>query len=54
MEIKVIDVSDYQGTIDWEKVKADGVEGVIIRCGYGDNIPSQDDSEWKRNADECT
>lgn len=54
MELKVIDVSYYQGTIDWEKVKAAGIQGVIIRCGYGDNIASQDDKEWKRNADECT
>lgn len=54
MERKVIDVSYYQGTIDWEKVKADGVEGVIIRCGYGNNTSSQEDKKWKRNADECT
>ncbi len=30
------------------------MEGVIIRCGYGDDIASQDDIYWKRNADECT
>ncbi len=29
-----IDVSKWQGEIDWEKVKNDGVEFVIIRCGY--------------------
>jgi GH25 family lysozyme M1 (1,4-beta-N-acetylmuramidase) len=29
-----IDVSWYQGAIDWEKVAADGVEFAIIRCGY--------------------
>ena len=29
-----IDVSKYQGTIDWEKVKAAGVEYAIIRLGY--------------------
>lgn len=29
-----IDVSKWQGEIDWEKVKEDGVEFVIIRCGY--------------------
>lgn len=29
-----IDVSKWQGEIDWDKVKADGVEFVIIRCGY--------------------
>jgi GH25 family lysozyme M1 (1,4-beta-N-acetylmuramidase) len=31
---KGIDVSKYQGTIDWSKVKASGVEYAIIRCGY--------------------
>ncbi len=29
-----IDVSKHQGTIDWAKVKADGVEFAIIRVGY--------------------
>ncbi|MBQ7955136.1 MAG: glycoside hydrolase family 25 protein [Lachnospiraceae bacterium] len=29
-----IDVSKWNGEIDWEKVKADGVEFAIIRCGY--------------------
>lgn len=29
-----IDVSKWNGNIDWEAVKASGVEFVIIRCGY--------------------
>lgn len=29
-----IDVSKWNKEIDWEKVKADGVEFAIIRCGY--------------------
>ncbi len=29
-----IDVSYYQGDIDWEKVKASGIEFAIIRLGY--------------------
>lgn len=29
-----IDVSSWQKEIDWEKVKAAGVDFVIIRCGY--------------------
>ncbi|MBR5798855.1 MAG: glycoside hydrolase family 25 protein [Lachnospiraceae bacterium] len=29
-----IDVSRHQGSIDWSKVKADGVEFAIIRVGY--------------------
>lgn len=33
--MKVIDVSEHNGTIDYDKVKADGVEGVVIRAGFG-------------------
>lgn len=33
--MKMIDVSEFQGKIDYNKVKKDGVEGVIIRAGYG-------------------
>ena len=29
-----IDVSEHQREIDWEKVKADGIEFALIRCGY--------------------
>jgi len=29
-----IDVSYYQSTIDWNKVKADGIEFVFVRVGY--------------------
>ena len=35
--MKCIDVSEFQGNIDWKKVKKDGIEGVIIRAGYGQN-----------------
>lgn len=35
MKRKVIDVSEWQDNIDFAKVKADGVTGVIIRAGYG-------------------
>lgn len=54
MAKKVIDVSHHNGTIDWESVKAAGIDGAIIRCGFGSDIASQDDEQWKRNADECT
>lgn len=52
--VELIDVSHHQGMIDWEKVKASQIAGVIIRCGYGTDIEKQDDTQWKRNADECT
>ena len=45
MAYKVIDVSEHQGVINWDAVKGN-VDGVIIRCGYGDNIASQDDKQW--------
>lgn len=35
---KVIDVSDWQGSIDWAKVKADGVVGAIIRYADGTTL----------------
>ena len=54
MTKKVIDVSHHNGTIDWESVKASGIDGAIIRCGFGSDIASQDDTQWERNADECT
>jgi GH25 family lysozyme M1 (1,4-beta-N-acetylmuramidase) len=33
--VKCLDVSTWQGTIDFNKVKADGYDYVIIRAGYG-------------------
>lgn len=30
----VVDVSDHNGKIDWEKVKDSGVQGAMIRVGY--------------------
>ena len=51
---KGIDVSEWQGNIDWEKVKSTDVDYAIIRCGYSTNYSYYDDKKWKRNADECT
>lgn len=48
-----IDVSQYQGLINWEVVK-NHIDFAIIRCGYGQDIIGQDDELFKRNADECT
>lgn len=31
---KVIDVSEFQDSINWTKAKVDGVQGVIVRCGF--------------------
>ena len=47
----VIDVSEWQGDINWAKAKADGVEGVIIRLGYGEG--NNADKKARRNISEC-
>ena len=50
-----IDVSRWQGEIDWQKVKAAGIDFAIIRCGYGStedpNDISQDDEYFFANVE---
>ncbi len=48
-----IDVSKHNGVIDWEKIKASGINFAIIRIGHGSDIASQDDSQAERNMNEC-
>lgn len=50
---KGIDVSEWQGKINWDKVKQDDIKFAIIRCGYGMNYTSQDDEEFEKNIKEC-
>lgn len=49
-----IDVSQWQGTIDWAKVKSQ-VDFALLRAGYGDTLsyPNQIDTQWSRNYSEC-
>lgn len=50
-----IDVSQHNGVIDWEKVKASGkVDFAILRCGFGRENPKQTDKQFERNYAECT
>lgn len=42
MEIKGIDVSEFQGLIDWNKVKNDGVKFAILRIGFGSRSSQKD------------
>ena len=48
MALKGIDVSEWQGTIDWKKVAKDGVQFVVIHAGYGREL-SQKDKYFERN-----
>lgn len=45
---KGIDVSEHQGSIDFNKVKAAGINFVIIRAGYGKYI-NQKDKYFEQN-----
>lgn len=48
-----IDVSKWQGAINWATVKNAGVSHAMIRAGYG-NITRQTDPQFKRNVAQCT
>lgn len=45
-----IDVSTWQGNIDWDKVKNEGIDFAIIRCGYG---TTGVDNQFARNMKEA-
>lgn len=47
-----IDVSKWQGTINWATVKNSGVSHAMIRAGYGNSV-RQIDPQFKRNAAQC-
>ena len=44
----IIDVSKWQGVINWDSVNG-AIDGAIIQCGFGDDITSQDDPYFLRN-----
>ncbi|MBR5496919.1 MAG: glycosyl hydrolase family 25 [Clostridia bacterium] len=52
VQLKGIDVSSFQGKIDWEKAK-DEIDFAVIRCGFGGDYESQDDVQWKNNIAAC-
>ena len=47
--LKVIDVSEWQGSIDWNKVQNSGVDAVILRFGYS---TTHFDKQFERNLSE--
>ncbi len=46
---KGIDVSEYNGVVDWEKVKASGAGFAMIRAGFGRTL----DRYFQRNVEQC-
>ena len=51
MSIQGLDVSEFQGEIDWERVKAAGYRFAMLRAGYG---AGTEDRRFRRNASECS
>lgn len=50
MQRKGIDVSTWQGDIDWNKVKADGIEFAMLRSSFGkENPDKQTDNKFWQN-----
>lgn len=52
MATQVIDVSTHNGVIDFKKVKASGIDNVIIRCGftgYGKSHTLNKDERFETN-----
>lgn len=50
MSIQGLDVSEFQGVVDWEQVKASGCRFAMLRAGYGFGTL---DAQFRRNAAEC-
>ena len=46
MEIIGIDVSEHNGTLDWDKIQAAGIRFAIVRVGYG---VTHEDLQFKKN-----
>lgn len=51
MSICGIDVSEFQGNIDWEKVRKAGIQFAILRAGYGAGTI---DLQFRKNAEGCS
>ncbi|MBN2938734.1 MAG: C39 family peptidase [Collinsella sp.] len=49
-----IDVSEHQGRIDWDAVKASGIDFAILRVGFGaPSFGGRVDYQFNRNITEC-
>lgn len=47
IKLRIIDLSKWNGAVDFAKVKASGIDGVIIRTGFGVKSPKQVDRRFE-------
>lgn len=50
MSIRGIDVSEFQGNINWRQVKDSGIQFAMLRAGYG---TATIDQQFRKNAQGC-
>ena len=46
---KGVDIGDHNGNFNMTAAKKAGYEFVMIKCGFGSDIKSQDDSRFEEN-----
>lgn len=49
MQKKGVDISEFNGSVDFAALKQNHIDFVIIRCGYGGDYRNQDDSYFYDN-----
>ncbi len=50
---KGVDISSLNGDVSIKTVKNAGYDFVMIRCGYGDDLKVQDDTQFESNVKKC-
>ena len=50
---KGVDISSLNGDVSIEKIKQAGYEFAMLRCGYGSDYASQDDTQFENNVRKC-
>lgn len=50
---KGVDISEFNGDVDFSSLRDSGVEFVILRCGYGSDYLNQDDEWFEQNVQKC-
>lgn len=50
---KGVDISAANGDVSIKKIKDAGYDFVMIRCGYGSDLRTQDDSQFENNVRKC-
>lgn len=53
MSWKGVDISEFNGDVDFAALKSAGIQFVIIRCGYGSDYTNQDDKYFSTNVDKA-